>query len=51
MMLLAVVLLVMLSAGAIATMDSKSLIALGVVVFAAVVSGVAFSWNRYFKRG
>ena len=30
--------------------DNHSLIALGVVVVAAAVSGVAFSWKRYFKR-
>ncbi|MEO8743791.1 MAG: hypothetical protein ABI334_00730 [Candidatus Dormiibacterota bacterium] len=50
MMLLAVGLLVMLTAGAIQSLDSHSLIALGVVVVAAAVGGVAFSWGRYFKR-
>jgi drug/metabolite transporter (DMT)-like permease len=50
MMLIAVGLIVMLTAGAIASMDAHSLIALAVVVAAAAVSGVAFSWNRYFKK-
>jgi hypothetical protein len=50
MMLLAVGLLVMMTAGAIATFDSRSLVALGVVLVAAAVSGVAFSWKRYYKR-
>jgi drug/metabolite transporter (DMT)-like permease len=50
MMLIAVGLIVLLTAGAIASMDSHSLIALGVVLVAAAISGVAFSWNRYFKR-
>ena len=50
MMLLALGLFVLLTAGAIATFDSHSLIALGVVVVAAAVSGVAFSWKRYFRR-
>jgi hypothetical protein len=46
MMLLAVgalVLLVMDSAG-------KSLIALGVVLAAAAVGGIGFSWKRYYRR-
>jgi membrane protein implicated in regulation of membrane protease activity len=50
MMLLAVGLLVLMTAGAIATFDSHSLIALAVVVVAAAASGVAFSWKRYYKR-
>jgi hypothetical protein len=49
MMLAAVGLFVLLTAGAIASFDSHSLIALGVVVLAAAIGGVAFSWNRYFK--
>lgn len=51
MMLIAVGLVVLLTASAISTLDSRSLIALGVVVLAAAISGLAFSWNRYFKRG
>ena len=50
MMLLGIGAFVLLTAGAVATFDSHSLIALAVVVVAAVVTGVAFSWNRYFKR-
>jgi len=49
-MLLAVGLIVLMTAGAIASFDSHSLIALGVVVVAAAASGVAFSWKRYYKR-
>ncbi|MDQ2923844.1 MAG: hypothetical protein M3Q90_06085 [Candidatus Dormibacteraeota bacterium] len=50
MMLLAVGLLVVMTAGAIATFDNRSLIALGVVVLAAAMSGIAFSWKRYYRR-
>lgn len=50
MMLLAVGLIVMFTAGAVATFDSHSLIALAVVLVAAAVSGVAFSWKRYTNR-
>ncbi len=51
MMLIAAGLIVLLTAGAVKNLDSHSLIALAVVVVAAAVSGVAFSWRRYFKRG
>ncbi len=50
MMAMAVGLIVLLTASAIATIDGRSLIALGVVVGAAAIGGVAFSWNRYFKK-
>jgi membrane protein implicated in regulation of membrane protease activity len=50
MMLLAIGLLVVMTAGAIASFDSRSLIALGVVVVAAAAGGVAFSWRRYYRR-
>jgi drug/metabolite transporter (DMT)-like permease len=50
MMLMAVGLIVLLTASGIASFDSHSMIALGVVLAAAAISGVAFSWNRYFKR-
>ena len=50
MMLMAVGVLVLLTVVGISTFDSRSLIALGVVVVAAAISGVAFSWKRYFKR-
>jgi len=50
MMLIAVGALVLLTAAGIATFDSHSLIALVVVVVAAAISGVAFSWKRYSRR-
>lgn len=50
MMLLAVGVAVLLTMAGIATFDAHSLVALGVVLVAAAISGVAFSWNRYFKR-
>jgi hypothetical protein len=50
MMLLAVGLLVLMTAGAIGSFDNHSLIALIVVVALASVGGVAFSWRRYYRR-
>jgi hypothetical protein len=50
MMVLAVGALALLLVTGISNFDSHSLIALGVVVAAAAVGGVAFSWNRYYKR-
>ena len=50
MMLIAVGLIVLLTASAVTSLDSRSLIALGVVLGAAAISGIAFSWNRYFKK-
>ncbi len=50
MMLLAVGALALLLIPGIATFDSHSLIALIVVVIAAAVGGVAFSWKRYYRR-
>jgi len=50
MMLLAIGLLVVMTAGAIGSFDTHSLIALGVVVLAAAAGGVAFSWRRYYRR-
>ena len=50
MMLLAIGLLVMMTAGAIGSFDYRSLIALGVVVVAAATGGIAFSWKRYYRR-
>ena len=51
MMVLAVALIVLFTATGIATLDAHSAIALGVVLAAAAISGVAFSWRRYFRRG
>ncbi len=50
MMLLAVGLFVLMTAGAVGSFDSHSLIALVVVVVVAAAGGVAFSWRRYYKR-
>jgi hypothetical protein len=50
MMLVAVGIIALLTAQGLARLDSHSLIALGVVVVAAAVSGVAFSWRYYSKR-
>ena len=50
MMVLTLGLLVLFIASGVASIDSHSLIALAVVIVAAAVGGVAFSWNRYFKR-
>jgi hypothetical protein len=50
MMLVAVGLIVLLTAEGLTRIDSRSLIALGVVVVAAAASGVAFSWKYYSKR-
>ena len=46
MMLIAVGLLALLMADA----GGKSLIALAVVVVAAVIGGIGFSWKRYYRR-
>lgn len=50
MMLLAVSLFAVMTAGAVGSFDSHSLIALGVVVVVAAAGGVAFSWKRYYRR-
>ena len=50
MMLLAVGLFALMTAGAVGSFDSHSLIALGVVVVIAAAGGVAFSWKRYYRR-
>jgi hypothetical protein len=50
MMVIALGALVLLTAAGIASFDGKSLIALLVVVVAAAISGVAFSWKRYRSR-
>jgi hypothetical protein len=50
MMLLAVGLIVISTAGAVSSFDGHSLIALAVVLVAAAISGIAFSWKRYSKR-
>jgi drug/metabolite transporter (DMT)-like permease len=50
MMLLALLAIVLLTLAGVASFDSRSLIALGVVLIGAAIGGIAFSWNRYFKR-
>jgi hypothetical protein len=50
MMLLGVGVLLLLLIGGLASLDSHSLIALGVVVVGAAIGGVGFSWKRYSKR-
>jgi multidrug resistance efflux pump len=50
MMVLAVGLLVAMTAGAVSTFDSRSLIALVVVIVVAAAGGIAFSWKRYYRR-
>jgi len=46
MMLSAIGLLVLLMADA----GGKSLIALAIVLAAAAIGGIAFSWKRYYRR-
>jgi hypothetical protein len=50
LMIVAAGAIVLLTAEGIANMGGQSLIALGVVVLAAAVGGIAFSWKRYSKR-
>ena len=50
MMLLAAGLVVLMIAGAVRSFDSRSLVALAVVVVVSAISGVAFSWGRYYRR-
>jgi len=49
-MLLALGSLALLLVAGFANFDSRSLIALIVVVLAAAAGGVGFSWKRYYKR-
>jgi len=49
-MLLAVGVLGVMMVTAVATFDSRSLIALVVVLVAAAAGGIGFSWKRYYKR-
>jgi CHASE2 domain-containing sensor protein len=50
MMLMAAGLVVFMTAGAVRSFDRRSLIALAVVVVVSAISGVAFSWGRYYRR-
>jgi hypothetical protein len=49
-MLLAVAVLALMIGSAVVSLDSHSLIALGVVVAAAAAGGIGFSWKRYYRR-
>jgi hypothetical protein len=50
MMLMAAGLVVVMTAGAVRSFDRRSLVALAVVVVVSAISGVAFSWGRYYRR-
>ena len=50
MMLLALGSLALLLVAGFANFDSRSLIALVVVVLAAAAGGIGFSWKRYYRR-
>ena len=50
MMLLAVAVLAVMMVTAVKTFDSKSLVALSVVLVAAAAGGIGFSWKRYYRR-
>jgi hypothetical protein len=50
MMLLGLGVLLLLLTGGLASLDSHSLIALGVVVLGAAIGGIGFSWKRYSRR-
>jgi hypothetical protein len=50
MMVLGVGLLAVMTAGAVRSFDSRSLVALAVVIVISAISGVAFSWGRYYRR-
>lgn len=50
LMMIGLGVIALLTAEGLANIDRHSLTALGVVVVAAAVSGVAFSWRYYSKR-
>jgi hypothetical protein len=50
MMVLGVALLVAMVAGAVASWDARSALALAVVIVVAAIGGVGFSWRRYFGK-
>ncbi len=52
LILVSLVAIVLMTARGIAEWGAGSLLALGVVVAAAAIAGIAFSWRRYFpSRG
>ena len=50
MMAMSLGLIALFTATGIASLDSRSLVALLVVVVAAAIGGIAFSWKRYGRR-
>ena len=50
MMLLGLGALVLLLVSGLPSLDSHSLIALGVVIVGAAAGGIGFSWKRYSRR-
>jgi hypothetical protein len=50
MMLMAAGLVVVMTADAVRSFDRRSLVALAVVIVVSAISGVAFSWGRYYRR-
>ncbi|HET7420251.1 MAG TPA: hypothetical protein VFL27_07710 [Candidatus Dormibacteraeota bacterium] len=50
MMVMGLGLVALLTATGIANFDGRSLVALAVVLVAAAISGIAFSWKRYSRR-
>jgi hypothetical protein len=50
MMLMAAGLIAVMTAGAVRSFDSRSLIALVVVILVSAIAGVVFSWGRYYRR-
>ena len=50
LMAISLALIVAMTVQGIREWSSGSLVALGVVVVAAAVAGIAFSWRRYFGR-
>ena len=50
MMAMSVGLIALFTATGIAGLDGRSLVALLVVVVAAAIGGIAFSWKRYGRR-
>jgi len=50
MMLFGLVLVAAMTAYGVSTFSGRSLIALAVVIVAAAVAGIAFSFRRYFPR-
>jgi hypothetical protein len=50
MMVLGIGVLAVLLLGGLASFDSRSLIALGIVIAGAAAGGIGFSWKRYYRR-